>query len=226
MRGFTLVELLIVITLIAILSVAVLSTINPIEQTNKAKDSSYQNDAAEVLNAYERYFANVQKYPWMNFTDSDSMDDGLVLDDNDYGFGICNYDVGNTATYINAGECADGADAGVLISSDELKASFANKFQFRTTSDRISNSFVAVKEQSSSGIISICFIPKSKTARTASTMKCINTSVAGDPVVNAIGVGGCVGEPASGATFVAANWDPDVLDVNTDNRAIFRCVPE
>ena len=35
--GFTLVELLIVIALIAILSVAVLATINPIEQSNKAK---------------------------------------------------------------------------------------------------------------------------------------------------------------------------------------------
>jgi len=36
-KGFTLVELLIVIALIAILSVAVLATINPIEQANKAK---------------------------------------------------------------------------------------------------------------------------------------------------------------------------------------------
>ena len=36
-RGFTLVELLIVIALISILSVAVLATINPIEQANKAK---------------------------------------------------------------------------------------------------------------------------------------------------------------------------------------------
>ena len=62
--GFTLVELLIVIALIAILSVAVLATINPIEQTNKARDAKFKNDAAEVLSAYERYFASQNNYPW------------------------------------------------------------------------------------------------------------------------------------------------------------------
>ena len=51
MKGFTLVELLIVIALIGILSVAMLATINPIEQANKARDAKVQNDAAEVMNA-------------------------------------------------------------------------------------------------------------------------------------------------------------------------------
>ena len=48
-KGFTLVELLIVIALISILSVAVLATINPIEQSNKARDAKFKNDAAEFL---------------------------------------------------------------------------------------------------------------------------------------------------------------------------------
>ena len=56
MKGFTLVELLIVIALIAILSVAVLATINPIEQSNKARDAKFKNDAAEVMNSYERFW--------------------------------------------------------------------------------------------------------------------------------------------------------------------------
>ena len=69
--GFTLVELLIVIALISILAVAVLATINPIEQSNKARDARVQNDAAEVMNAYERYYASIQSYPWMDFEGED-----------------------------------------------------------------------------------------------------------------------------------------------------------
>lgn len=72
-KGFTLVELLIVIALIAILSVAVLATINPIEQSNKAKDSTVQNDAAEVMNAYERYYTVKATYPWMDVSLTDSL---------------------------------------------------------------------------------------------------------------------------------------------------------
>ena len=64
--GFTVVELLIVIALIAILSVAVLATINPIEQSNKARDAKFKNDTAEVLGAYERYYASQNVYPWNN----------------------------------------------------------------------------------------------------------------------------------------------------------------
>jgi len=52
--------------LVAILSVAILATINPIEQANKAKDASIKNDLAEVMGANERYYANNNSYPWGN----------------------------------------------------------------------------------------------------------------------------------------------------------------
>jgi len=63
-KGFTLIELLIVIVIIGILAVAVLSAINPIEQINKATDQGKKSDAAELLNALERYFTTFQQYPW------------------------------------------------------------------------------------------------------------------------------------------------------------------
>ncbi len=87
-RGFTLVELLIVIALISILAVAVLATINPIEQANKARDASVLNDAAEVMNAYERYYANSQNYPWMMFADLPALtvDSAVLYDSEDPGF--------------------------------------------------------------------------------------------------------------------------------------------
>mgnify|MGYP001580286562 FL=1 len=53
-----------VISVIAVLAVAVLSSINPIEQINKAKDTGSKSDASEVLNAMERYYATFNCYPW------------------------------------------------------------------------------------------------------------------------------------------------------------------
>lgn len=52
--------------LIAILSVAILATINPIEQSNKARDARVMNDSAEMLNAFERYYSINGNYPWNN----------------------------------------------------------------------------------------------------------------------------------------------------------------
>lgn len=53
-----------IIPLLAIISIAILSTINPIEQSNKARDAMVRNDSAEMLNAFERYYAVNNKYPW------------------------------------------------------------------------------------------------------------------------------------------------------------------
>ena len=40
-----------------------LSAINPLEQIRKAQDTSKKSDAAELLNAMERYFTTFQYYP-------------------------------------------------------------------------------------------------------------------------------------------------------------------
>lgn len=63
-KGFTLIELLVVIAVIGVLATAVIASINPIEQINKAKDTASKSDAAEFLKAAERYYATFQCYPW------------------------------------------------------------------------------------------------------------------------------------------------------------------
>lgn len=62
--GFTMIELLVVISIIGILAVAVLSAINPIEQINKGRDTRLRSDAGEMLGATERYFSIHEIYPW------------------------------------------------------------------------------------------------------------------------------------------------------------------
>lgn len=61
-RGFTLVEMLIVIAVIGILAVAVLSAINPVEQMRKGRDTRRRSNAAELLNATERYYATYEEH--------------------------------------------------------------------------------------------------------------------------------------------------------------------
>lgn len=62
--GFTMIELLVVIAVIGVLAVAVLSSINPIEQINKGRDTGHRSDAAQLINAIDRYYAIHEIYPW------------------------------------------------------------------------------------------------------------------------------------------------------------------
>ncbi|MDQ5951528.1 MAG: hypothetical protein QG639_809, partial [Patescibacteria group bacterium] len=63
-RGFTMIELLIVISILGILAVAVLSAINPIEQINRGRDTGSRSDAEQLLSATERFNAFQGYYPW------------------------------------------------------------------------------------------------------------------------------------------------------------------
>jgi prepilin-type N-terminal cleavage/methylation domain-containing protein len=219
-KGFTLVELLIVIALIAILSVAVLATINPIEQSNKAKDSTTQNDAAEVLNAYERYYANKSRYPWMEYSDTVTADQGKVYSSREAGFGIC-YGL-QSGTSSTVGSCnTSGTELGKLIETDELKPSFVNKAEFQTSGTNPENGLWTFKDAGSGGSIYVCYIPKAKSNRTmVEKLYCINKPATGVPSLIKASVQNddCEALPA-----VSDDWSTPVLD---GTAGMFRCVPE
>jgi prepilin-type N-terminal cleavage/methylation domain-containing protein len=142
-KGFTLVELLIVIALISILSVAVLATINPIEQANKARDAKFKNDAAEVLSAYERYYASKNAYPWNDVGTTVVSGTQLIIGSTETRFGIIS-----------------GADTdGVLITASELKSSFRNKAPFETDATaKVEDRMYTYFDGNSSSYV--CYIPK------------------------------------------------------------------
>ncbi len=220
-KGFTLVELLIVIALIAILSVAVLATINPIEQANKARDSSTQNDAAEVLNGYERYYANQQFYPWMRYDNAGTamtVDDVGVFRSDMGGFGICYADIAGGPT--DDGVCNTTGDMGLLIESDELKPSFANKSAFSEVDAYPQNGLWTFKEAGSGGSIYVCYVPKAKVNRQVTEkLYCLDsTNLEIGKVGTTLTAGLC-----EALDVTDAGWSTPALDGVT---GMFRCVPE
>lgn len=102
--GFTLIELLIVIAVLGVLVVAVLSAINPLEQMRKARDAGRKSDAAELLNALERYYTTFGCYTWDTACD---------------GTGVLSGSVNST---FGAGGNVQG-----LIDKDELKTQFVTR---------------------------------------------------------------------------------------------------
>ena len=203
-NGFTLVELLIVIALIAILSVAVLATINPIEQSNKARDAKFKNDAAEVLSAYERYYTSQASYPWMDVAGSTytSIDDpGIFASDTAY-FGVTNGTVGV---------------AGSLITSSELKNSFMGKESYETGLREEDRMYVYHNGTTNDNYV--CFHPKAAANRvlvgdppTSTSLKCVDTATA---VINDYGENSCA--------IPSGGWDASAVSATNANLI---CVPE
>lgn len=67
-KGFTLVELLIVIALIGTLSAILYTFINPVTQFQKSRDTQRKNDLAQLQRALEQYYNDFGNYP-INSTD-------------------------------------------------------------------------------------------------------------------------------------------------------------
>lgn len=208
-KAFTLVELLIVITLISILSVAVLATINPIEQTNKARDAQFKNDAAEVLSAYERYFASQNGYPWNIGTNGTLPVGPAVIGSTDPLFGVLA--TGGVATTL--------AD---LINTSELKQSFQGKAPF-LPGVRDADKLWLYHNGTDSNYV--CYVPKAKVNRTganASKLKCMDPT-AGTDTLHSVGEGTPVCEAADDADWTSTTISPYLPNATLAN---MMCVPE
>lgn len=138
-KGFTLIELLIVIAVLGILIVAILSAINPLEQIRKARDAGRKSDAAELLSAYERYFATFECYPWEN---------GATPCDNEP---MVRAVAGDNPDFLDPLMDSD------LLTQGELKTQFPNR-------DSITNGLLWVSEDATRNAI-ICYEPESQSGR-------------------------------------------------------------
>ena len=138
--GFTMVELLVVISIIGILAAAVLAALNPAEQLKKSRDTAVKTDTATLLSALERYQATFGCYPWAYTA----------------GTGCGSTTLGATATVITGANFTGTGNLAQLLSQDELKTQFTSRAS-------ITGSKMYLSETNNQ--VSVCFTPESKTAR-------------------------------------------------------------
>src|SRR5260221_2944819 len=62
-RGFTLIELVVTIGILAILAVFAIAALNPLDQFRKARDSERKSDLAQMQRVLEQYYQDNGRYP-------------------------------------------------------------------------------------------------------------------------------------------------------------------
>lgn len=150
-RGFTLVELLIVIGLLGAIALIVISAINPIEQSNRARDTRFKADGGQLISAIDRYFATKSEFPWMTVTPTLTTDQAFAfVSAATQGVGIC----GATCSVD-----------GVLITNDELKTEFRNRDFVKNSPTAVDKQIMIGKATGASSSVYSCFVPLSKSVR-------------------------------------------------------------
>lgn len=161
--GFTMIELLIVIAVLGILAVAVLASINPIEQINRGRDTGTRSDAEQFISAVDRFYAAKGYYPWMT--------NGASLNTWTHTGGAASDE---TLTQINPTNSVLGDDAVDVLDimssggTAEIKSSFTARLIDPDAANYLSIYNSGVSGESTYA----CFIPKSASFREEAWTRC------------------------------------------------------
>lgn len=182
--GFTMIELLVVIAVIGVLAVAVLSSINPIEQINKGRDTRTRSDAAQLINAVDRYFSIHEEYPWNTANPSaspayDPVTAGTSIDYQD------EFIFDETGTLVGGISTWSWTD--ILTDTAEIKAGFVNRLK-----TDVNTEYLLYKAGSPNATMFICFAPSSNAFRQEAQTRCAEGGVDADVSDVACPAVGCV----------------------------------
>ncbi len=167
--GFTMIELLIVISILGILAVAVLSAINPVEQINRGRDTGNRSDAEQLLSGIDRYYAFQGYAPWKTSPNAPSPLDTLAWTRVD--------DALVDSVPCTILEKLSQATSVSCVGSDELKTSFTTRIKAATY-----NSLYVYNRGTQGDSTYVCFQPKSGAFKTEALRRCTADGTAVAPL--------------------------------------------
>ncbi|MBP6993744.1 prepilin-type N-terminal cleavage/methylation domain-containing protein [Candidatus Woesebacteria bacterium] len=189
-KGFTLIELIIGITILALLAVGLLAALDPAEQFAKARDTSTRNTLLEIYGALQRYEAAQENYP--------TAVSELVA-------GTGTYASNGTAVGSGASNMAQAVTD--LIASGELKQNF--KSAAGTALDRI-----YIYKDATYQKLMVCYKPTARSFKIAAGLfqNAANASVLGVTAPNVTAANEtCAANAAN--PVIAAGADPTQCDL-------------
>jgi len=154
-KGFTMIELLIVIAVLGVLATAVLSAINPVEQIDKGRDTGDRSDSEQLLSAIDRFYASLQYYPWQNKVSSSAYPDSL-----------------STALVLATELTVEGGTPDTMIENLENTAEIKGGFKTRLNTRGKINLYFSKVDSSTYA----CFIPASLSFTTEAWNACKSTT--------------------------------------------------
>ncbi len=146
---------MIVIGLLGAIALIVISAINPIEQSNRARDTRFKADGGQLISAIDRYFAAKSEFPWMTGTVVQTDDALDFITAADSSIGLCGTTCTGSAT----------TSFGVLINNDELKTEFRDRDFVKNSAQGADKQIMIGKAAGASSSVYACFIPLSKSFR-------------------------------------------------------------
>jgi prepilin-type N-terminal cleavage/methylation domain-containing protein len=166
-KGFTLVELLIVIALLGVIATIVIAAINPIEQANRATDAGMKADASQIVSAIERYYTTHSVFPWNAAsctTNGGSQCLNGAANGPDDAFPFISADNASVGVCGQTGAgCRTTARQGELIAALEIQKTFLSKNWVNPLN--ASATLWVGKAQGASSVIYVCWSPKSNSNR-------------------------------------------------------------
>ncbi len=214
-KGFTMIELLVVIAVIGILAVALLASLNPLEQIKKGRDTRTRSDVSQLDSAIERYNASLGYFPWQVREGQN-----IAVGTADVPFLAIN---GGAAVTIAGCTVTGGASCPIKTVLDQLTATNEVKSSFidRVAGATAATIYLYFNDENNGASVEACFVPESNTFSREAFDRCKAGSTSWGTDIQSIVYG--AGHPCPDGAEALYTAPAKVFDAASANEMI--CLP-